>query len=142
MLILAAAASAQMPDGPGRAETEKLCKNCHELARSVSKKQDREGWQATLVKMTAFGMKATDQELGTMLEYLAKHWPAEDVPPVTVNTAAAIEMESRLGLRRSHAAAIVAYREKNGKFKDVEDLKKVPGVDAEKIEAKKDRIVF
>jgi len=55
---------------------------------------------------------------------------------------AAIEMESRLSLKRSQAAAIIAYRTKNGKFKSIEDLKKVPGVDAAKIEAKKDRIVF
>lgn len=61
---------------------------------------------------------------------------------MNVNTAPAIEMESRLSLRRSQAAAIIAYRSKNGKFKTIDDLKKVPGVDTEKIEAKKDRIVF
>jgi len=61
---------------------------------------------------------------------------------VNVNTAPAIEMESRLSLKRSQAAAIIAYRTKNGKFKSIDDLKKVPGVDAAKIEAKKVRIVF
>ncbi|HKX30835.1 MAG TPA: helix-hairpin-helix domain-containing protein, partial [Blastocatellia bacterium] len=45
-------------------------------------------------------------------------------------------------LRRSQAAAIIQYRAKNGKFKSIEDLKKVPGVDAAKIEAKKDRLTF
>jgi len=61
---------------------------------------------------------------------------------INVNEARAIELESRLSLRRSQAAAVIAYRSKNGKFKSLEDLKKVPGVDAAKIEAKKDRIVF
>jgi len=133
---------AQLPEGPGREETERLCKGCHELERSVSRRQDRDGWQATLNKMVAFGTKGTDQEFALILDYLTKHYPAEEVPPVNVNTAAAIEMESRLSLRRSQAAAIIAYRTKNGKFKSIEDLKKVPGVDAAKIEAKKDRIVF
>ena len=68
--------------------------------------------------------------------------PNATVRKIQANTAAAIELESGLSLRRSQAAAIIAYRTKNGKFKSIEDLKKVPGVDADKIEAKKDRIVF
>ena len=44
--------------------------------------------------------------------------------------------------RRSQAAAIIQYREKNGNFKSIEDLKKVPGIDVDKIEAKKDRLTF
>ena len=133
---------AQLPEGPGREETERICKGCHELERSVSRRQDRDGWQATINKMVAFGTKGSDQEFALILDYLTKHYPAEAVPPVNVNTAPAIEMESRLSLRRSQAAAIIAYRTKNGKFKSIEDLKKVPGVDTAKIEAKKDRIVF
>ena len=42
---------AQLPEGPGREETERLCKGCHELERSVSRRQDREGWQVTINKM-------------------------------------------------------------------------------------------
>jgi competence protein ComEA len=64
------------------------------------------------------------------------------VPPIKVNDATAIELESGLGLRRSQAAAVIAYREKNGKFKALADLKKVPGIDVAKIDAKKDRIAF
>ncbi|MFN7920853.1 MAG: helix-hairpin-helix domain-containing protein [Bryobacteraceae bacterium] len=140
--ISAAGLLAQLPEGPGRAETEKLCKNCHELQRSISRRQDKEGWQATIKKMIAFGTKGTDEEFMAVIDYLAKHYPAEDVPPVNANESPAIEFESRLGLKRSQAAAIVAYRTKNGKFKTIEDLKKVPGIDIEKIDAKRDRIVF
>lgn len=141
-LLFSTSLWAQLPKGPGRAETERLCKGCHELERSVSRRQDRDGWQATLNKMVAFGTKATDEEFALILDYLSKNFPAEELPPVNVNQAAAIELESRLSLRRSQAAAIIAYRTKNGKFKSIEELKKVPGIDAEKIEAKKDRIVF
>ena len=141
-VLLSASLWAQLPEGPGREETERVCKNCHELPRAVSRRQDRDGWQTTLSKMVALGTKATDQEFALILDYLAQHFPADELPPVNVNQAAAIELESRLGLRRSQAAAILAWRAKNGKFKSIEDLKKVPGVDGEKIEAKKDRIVF
>ncbi len=141
-LLFSANLWAQLPEGPGREETERLCRNCHELERSVSRRQDRDGWQDTINKMVAFGTKATDQEFALIIDYLTKHFPAEEIPQVNVNQAAAIELESRLSLRRSQAAAVIAYRTKNGKFKSIEDLKKVPGVDAEKIEAKKDRITF
>ena len=137
-----ALAAQQLPEGPGRAETEKICRGCHELARSISPRQDRAGWQVTFNKVTAFGMKATEQEFNAALDYLAKQYPAEDVPKVNVNTATAIQLESALSLRRSQAAAVLAYRKANGNFGSIEDLKKVPGIEAEKIEARKDRITF
>jgi competence protein ComEA len=133
---------AQLPEGPGREETERVCKGCHGLDQSVSKRQDHDGWLITVNKMVGLGTKATDQDLTVIVDYLAKHFAAEELPPVNVNKATAIELESRLSLRRSQAAAIIAYRTKNGKFKSIEDIKKVPGVDGEKIDAKKDRIVF
>ena len=132
----------ELPEGPGRDETTKLCKQCHEVARSISVRQDRVGWSNTMTKMLAFGMKGTDQEFALVLDYLVKHFPADEVPRVNVNTASAIQLESGLTLRRSQAAALIAYREKNGEFKTLEDLKKVPGLDAAKLESKKDRIAF
>ena len=135
-------AQVELPDGPGRAEMDKLCKTCHELARSVSKQQDRDGWQATMAKMTAFGMKGTEEEHKAIVDYLTANFGAEALPPIKVNEAPAIQLESALGLRRSQAAALIAWREKNGKFKSLADLKKVPGIDPEKFEAKKDRIAF
>ena len=140
--VLALAAGADLPDSPGREETLKLCKQCHEVDRSISLRQDRDGWQTTINKMIALGTKGTDHEFAMVADYLAKNFPAGEVPPVNINKASAIEIESRLSLKRSQAAAIIAYRTRNGYFKNVEDLKKVPAVDAEKIEAKKDRIVF
>lgn len=135
-------AQVELAEGPGKAEVEKVCKGCHEVQRSISKRQDREGWQTTLTKMIGLGTKATDAEFAAILDYLAKNYPAGEIPPLNLNTATAIELESRFSLRRSHAAALVAYREKNGKFKSLADVKKVPGIDFAKIEAKKDQILF
>ncbi len=135
-------AQPQLPDGPGKEETAKLCTQCHELARSLAPRQDRDGWQATMAKMVGLGMKGTDEEMATVTDFLARNYPAPDVPPLNVNTATAIQLESRLTLRRSQAAAVIAYREKNGEFKSIDDLKKVPGIDAQKFESKKDKIVF
>jgi competence protein ComEA len=135
-------ARGQLPDGAGRDETVKLCSQCHRPEVVVSLRQDRAGWTATVRKMTALGAKGTDQEFSAALEYLAMHFPADEVPRVNVNTATAIELESGLTLRRSQAAAIIAYRLQHGAFKSVEDLKKVPGLDPGKLEAKRDRVAF
>jgi competence protein ComEA len=133
---------AQLPDGPGKAETQRICKGCHELERAISKRQDSDGWRATMDKMATLGMKGPEKELRLVFDYLVKNYPGEELPKINVNQATAIELESGLSLRRSQAAAVIQYRAKNGDFKSLEDLKKVPGIETEKIEAKKDRIVF
>lgn len=141
-LTSSASQTRPMPDGPGKAETQKMCSTCHDLDKSLSLKQDRAGWQRTVEKMVAFGMKTTDAEINTVVEYLTRSYPADDVPRLKVNEADAIEFESILSLKRSQASAVIKYREKNGKFKSIADLKKVPGLDAAKLEEKKDRLIF
>jgi len=138
----AGAAFAQLPDGPGKAETQKLCSQCHELERSISLRQDRAGWQQTINKMVDLGAEASKTEIAAVLNYLAEHYPADALPPINVNKCRAIDLESGLSLRRSEAAAIIAFREKNGPFHSIDDLKKVPGIDAAKVDAKKDRLIF
>jgi competence protein ComEA len=140
--IFVGAACAQLPDGPGKAETIKLCSNCHELERSLSLRQDRSGWEATIDKMVSLGAEASDQEIRAVIDYLSANFGGVALPRLNVNKAAAIELESRLSLKRSEAAAIITYRTKNGPFKSIEDLKKVPGVDPAKIDAKKSQLTF
>ena len=131
-----------LPNGPGKEETQRLCVGCHEIGKSVSLRQDKDGWNTTIAKMIGSGMKATEDELQTVLNYLTKWFPAGKLPPLNVNKARAIQFESRLSLKRSEAARIIRYRTENGDFKSIEDLKKVPGVNAAQIEAKKDTLVF
>lgn len=143
VVLAAAPLRAQLlPEGAGRAETEKLCKTCHEMAKSVSLRQDRNGWTNTLAKMMGLGMKAGDEELHRALDYLSRNFPAEELPPLDVNKARAIQFESRMSLKRSEAAAILRYRKQHGGFRSLQDLLKVPGIDAAKIEAKKHILAF
>jgi len=142
LIMAAGAAWAQWPDGPGKRETLELCSKCHEFARSISLRQDRAGWQATINKMANLGARGTDKDFAAVVDYLATNFPGDELPKLNVNTAAAIDFESRLSLKRSEAAAIIGYRAKNGPFKSIEDLKKIPGIDTAKIEAKKDRLIF
>jgi competence protein ComEA len=142
LALFGAGAWAQLPEGPGKETTQRVCKNCHELERAIAPRQGREAWQETLDKMVSVGAEMTEDEYSAILEYLVKNYPGVEQLKLNVNKATAIELESRLTLPRSQATAIIDYRTKHGDFKSIEELKKVPGVDAAKIEAKKDRLTF
>jgi len=133
---------AQLPEGPGREQTQKLCSDCHELERSISLRQDRDGWKATVNKMISLGAQGSEEEFSVVLDYLSRNYPAQKLPPLNVNTAKSIDLEARLSLRRSEAAAVIEYRAKHGSFKSIDDLKKVPGVDPAKIDRKQDILLF
>lgn len=47
---------------------------------------------------------------------------------VNINTADAVSLQSINGIGASRAADIVAYREANGPFSEIEDIMKVPGI--------------
>ena len=60
---------------------------------------------------------------------------------IDINRASAEELTRLTGVGPSHAAAIVAFREKNGPFKEPEDLMQVPRIGRKTFEKNKDLIV-
>jgi competence ComEA-like helix-hairpin-helix protein len=140
--LCSTAALAQLPEGPGKEVTVRICSQCHEIERAVALRQDRDGWQTTINKMSVLGMQAKAEEIRQAIDYLAKNYAGEGLPKVNVNTASPIDMESALSLTRTETAALVAYRTKHGKFKSLDDLKKIPGVSFAKFEANKDRLAY
>jgi competence protein ComEA len=141
LLGFAAVAFGQtLPDGPGKAVTEKMCMPCHGLENVVKARLTKDRWAKEVDDMVARGATGTDDEIEQVINYLAANFG----PPtkINVNTAEAGSLVAALGLPTSDAAAIVSYRNANGRFKDSKDLAKVPGIDAKKIESAKDRIEF
>jgi competence protein ComEA len=139
LLAMALCAPAQtLPEGPGKQLVEAICSSCHSTERIEDKRWTKPQWQDKVLEMLQEEPDVTQAEREQIVDYLAKSFPAR----VNVNTAAAKDIETGLELSAENAAAIVRYRERNGAFKAIDDLKKVPGVDAAKIEAKKDRLEF
>jgi competence protein ComEA len=130
----------ELPTGPGKDTLIRVCSKCHSPDNVIANGQDRAGWENTITKMAGFGAEASDEEFTEILNYLEKNFPP--VTTLHVNQATAEQLESGLGLSTTEAEAIIDYRKKNGDFKSLDDLKKVPNVDAKKLEDKKDRLAF
>lgn len=61
--------------------------------------------------------------------------------PIDLNAAGQDELDSLPGIGPSTALAIIEYRRKNGSFRSVEDLMKVPGIKESRFSAIKDMVV-
>lgn len=59
---------------------------------------------------------------------------------VNINTASQTELETLNGIGPSTALKVINYREENGKFEKIEDIKNVPGIGDAKFESLKDSI--
>jgi competence protein ComEA len=130
----------ELPAGPGKDTLIRVCSKCHSPDNVIANGQDRTGWEDTITKMAGYGAVASDDEFTEILDYLVKNFPP--VTTVHVNQATAAQLESGLGLSTAEAEAVIEYRKKNGDFKSIDDLKKVPDIDAKKLDAKKDRLAF
>lgn len=60
---------------------------------------------------------------------------------VNINTATQTELETLTGIGPSMASKIIEYRNQNGRFDDIEDLKNVPGIGESKYQSVKESIV-
>lgn len=137
------AQKSKLPDGPGKDTTMRVCGVCHSVEVSVSARESREGWNAIVLNMIERGAKGSDDEFGEVVDYLTAHYPVgAPSGKLNVNTATAQEMVDALEITPEQAAAVVKYRDENGKFKGFEDFRKVPGIPVAKIMPKKALLTF
>lgn len=64
----------------------------------------------------------------------------KDENKININTATQTELEVLNGIGPSTALKIINYRNENGKFKKIEDIKEVPGIGESKFEGIKENI--
>jgi competence ComEA-like helix-hairpin-helix protein len=123
---------------PARPVFERVCSNCHPTTRVTATRRSRAQWQEVIETMISVrGAKVADEEFETIVGYLAREHGR-----VNANTAPADEMAEVLGIPEKMAEAIVAYRRDHGTFQDFDALAKVPGVDRDALEKKREAIAF
>lgn len=115
---------------------KKVCGACH-AASAVSGLRTASEWRETVEHMISIGAKGSDEEFDGVIRVLER-----TLTKINVNSADAEELAPTMDISDSVAQAIVAYRSSHGNFKSLSDLKKVPGLDASKVDDRKDRILF
>jgi quinoprotein glucose dehydrogenase len=88
--LLSAAAfarSATLPDGPGKAETVRVCGKCHPVEQATSLRQRQGAWKETIAKMVDLGAEASDTEFTAILNYLVKNFSDGGPPSATVDSS-------------------------------------------------------
>lgn len=142
-LSRAYAQQSQLPDGEGKDVTLRVCGQCHPANLVTGKGNTRDGWTQVVGEMIARGAQGSDDDFGEIVDYLTTNFPPKtEVKKVNVNKADASELQTGLQLVQKDATAIVEYRKQNGDFKSLDDLKKVPGLDAAKLDGVKQKISF
>ena len=144
-------AQLKLPEGEGKAVFERMCSNCHEIETVTSPRLTEERWANVVDDMIAFGAEGTDEEIDIVIDYLAGNFGRDKAPTsssksalrkLNVNTATAKELAVALQLSAEQAKAIVRHREKNGYFKNWQDLKKISVLEGKEIAGKKDLLTF
>jgi len=136
-------AKPELPPGEGRDLLLKDCVGCHQLTVVSSQHKSESKWTDTIVEMRNRGANGSDEDMEQIINYLTANFgPDSAAAKVNVNSASAADITAGLSLSKAEADAIVDYRSKNGKYKDLAGLKQVSGLDAAKIDAAKDRIEF
>jgi len=139
LLATSVALSSQdrFPDGPGKADVMKVCSGCHDAEIILANLKTPGEWNETLQNMATQGAEATPEQWKLIEQYIDVHFAM-----VMVNKAPADEIQLTLDIPAEVAAAVVKYRQDKGPFKSSDDVKKVPGIDAAKVDAAATRLVF
>jgi len=130
-----------LPPGKGKELVENTCGSCHGLDVIVAQHATKDGWASIVDYMVSRGATGTPAEIQTIVDYLAKSFPAA-AAKTNVNKASSMDLQTQLELTSKDADAIVKYRTDHGDFKDFDGLTKVPGIDTAKLTVKKDSIAF
>jgi competence ComEA-like helix-hairpin-helix protein len=127
----------QAQEAKGKTLVERICVSCHEMDTVTGERRTRIGWEQSVGEMVSRGADGSEQEMAEVVAYLTKNFGK-----INVNTATAEQLQEFLGLTGKEAQAIAAYRDRNGPFKDFEQLKAAPDANAAKLQEKRSLIAF
>jgi competence protein ComEA len=120
-----------------KALLETVCGACHETGVVAGPFRTPPEWDEVIDKMKSYGSAAAPEQFAQVRAYLLRTYGKANV-----NTAAATDLGPVLDITAMVAEGLVTYRQQNGSFKTLDDLKKVPGLEAAKVDARKARVSF
>ena len=142
MAMQAADPHPEFPAGDGKDTVMRLCVRCHSPNIILASGQDRNGWENTITKMVRLGATGDDEDFSDIADYLTANFPPSKIHKIFVNMASDKQIAEVLEIPLDQAKAIIAYRDQLKGFKSLDDMKQVPNIDAKKLDAKKDQLIF
>ncbi|HJY07189.1 MAG TPA: hypothetical protein VJ323_12800, partial [Bryobacteraceae bacterium] len=85
--IASAADDSQIPDAPGKAAVERMCRRCHGLSVITASKRTQAEWQDTVDNMVRRGASGSDQDIQTVVAYLTAHFGRTASAPAKERTS-------------------------------------------------------
>lgn len=149
-----AAAIPQLPSGAGATIVQHRCTSCHALSVVTSKRASKPQWTQLVNQMVTRGAQIPDDEIATVVEYLAANFSLSSPPPtenaratsgpklINVNMATAKQLAFAFGLTAQEADAVLEYRAQHGKIRNWDALTRMPGISATKFKDKKSLIRY
>jgi|SRR6516225_1657848 len=131
-----AAAAWSADSNPDRQAVEAVCGRCHTTAVFMNKPRSWERWNDVFADMTKRGANGSDEQLVRVTRFFL-----ENLTLVNVNTSPEDELAGVLGVSDEVAQAVVARRARQP-FASLAELRAIPGVNADTLEARKSRILF
>jgi DNA uptake protein ComE-like DNA-binding protein len=119
-----------------RQAVQQVCGRCHTVNVFLNKPRAWARWNDVFADMTQRGATGTDEQLTRVTRFFL-----ENLTLVNVNSSPADELKWVLGVRDDVMQAIIARRE-HQPFRNLEELRAVPGVDALVVDQRTSRISF
>src|SRR6478672_12400513 len=89
------AIASTMPKGKGKDETVKYCGGCHSMAVVVKQRKTRTQWLETVEVMAQKGTTASEDDLLTVVDYLARNYgPRKSPHPGASSVASKVDKKS------------------------------------------------
>jgi alcohol dehydrogenase (cytochrome c) len=84
-------AQTHLPQGPGRAVTERMCTSCHGVEQFTGMRMTKQRWAQTVDDMVARGAQGSDADINQVVQYLTDNFGAGKIAalPESVTKAAA-----------------------------------------------------
>jgi competence protein ComEA len=114
-----------------------VCAVCHDASLVEGGFRTAVQWDGTIAVMQSYGASGSEEQLALVRSYLMRGYGRSNV-----NAADAAELAAVLNVSDTVATAVVAHRRNNGNFKSLDDLKKVPELTSEQVDARKARLMF
>lgn len=115
---------------------QQVCTACHAASQFLGTPRSSGRWEQVFAQMTRFGAHPSDEQVDRIVRYFQRN-----LMVVNVNTSPYEELGPTLQTDPAVTTAIVMRRAQH-KFRDIDDLAAVPGVDRSVLEMLKDRLQF